>query len=61
MESIVATALSITVMDVLLGIVDAASAAIWAQARPDLQRLLEGVITADDSRRRSAAWGSSPC
>ena len=44
--SIVATALSITVIDLLLGIVDAASAGIWATVRPDLQRLLEGVITA---------------
>jgi hypothetical protein len=33
-------------MDILLGIVDAGSAAIWAQARPDLQHLLEGIITA---------------
>jgi hypothetical protein len=44
--SIVATALSITVIDLLLAIVDEATAAIWATVRPDLQRLLEGVITA---------------
>jgi hypothetical protein len=44
--SLVATGLSITVIDLLLGVVDAASAAIWGQVRPDLQRLLEGVITA---------------
>jgi len=44
--SIVATALSITVIDLLLAIVDEASAAIWATVRPDLQRLLEGVIRA---------------
>ncbi len=43
--AIVATGLAITVMDILLGVVDAASDAIWAQARPDLQHLLEGVIT----------------
>lgn len=44
--SIVATAMSITVIDLLLGIVDEVSAGIWATARPDLQRLLEGVVTA---------------
>lgn len=44
--TLVATGLCITVMDILLGIVDAGSAAIWAQARPDLQHLLEGIITA---------------
>jgi hypothetical protein len=44
--SIVATAMSITVIDLLLGIVDEVSAGIWSTARPDLQRLLEGVVTA---------------
>jgi hypothetical protein len=43
--TLVATGLTITVMDVLLGVVDQASAGIWSQARPDLQRLLEGVIS----------------
>lgn len=42
--SLVATALAVTVMDILLGVVDEASAAVWATARTDLQRLLEGVI-----------------
>jgi hypothetical protein len=42
--SLVATALSITVIDLLLGVVDQASADIWAHARTDLQHLLEGVI-----------------
>jgi hypothetical protein len=44
--SIVATALSITVVDLLLAVVDEASDGIWATVRPDLQLLLEGVITA---------------
>lgn len=43
--SLVATALSITVIDLMLGVVDQASAGIWATVRPDLQRLLEGVIS----------------
>ena len=43
--SLVATGLSITVIDLLLGVVDQASAGIWQTVRPDLQRLLEGVIT----------------
>ena len=43
--SIVATGLSITVLDLLLGVIDQASAGIWATVRPDLQRLLEGVIS----------------
>ena len=43
--SIVATGLSITVIDLLLGVIDQASAGIWATVRPDLQRLLEGVIS----------------
>lgn len=42
--TLVATGLAITVMDVLLRVVDAASAAIWSQARGDLQHLLESVI-----------------
>jgi len=44
--SIVATALSLIVIEVLLAVVDAAAAGIWGQVRPDLQRLLEGVIAA---------------
>ena len=43
--SLVATGLSITVIDLMLGIVDQAAAGIWATVRPDLQRLLEGVIS----------------
>jgi type IV secretion system protein TrbL len=43
--TLVATGLTITVMDLLLGVVDQASAGIWDQARPDLQHLLEGVIS----------------
>ncbi len=42
--SIVATALSITVMDTMLGVVDELSAGIWSHARADLQGLLEWVI-----------------
>lgn len=42
--SVVATALTITVMEALLGLVDAISAGIWASGREDTQRLLEGVI-----------------
>jgi hypothetical protein len=43
--TLVATGLTITVMDLLLGLVDQVSAGIWDQARPDLQHLLEGVIS----------------
>ena len=43
--TLVATGLTVTVMDLLLGVVDQASAGIWDQARPDLQHLLEGVIS----------------
>jgi hypothetical protein len=43
--SLVATALSITVIDLMLGVVDQAAGGIWATVRPDLQRLLEDVIS----------------
>jgi hypothetical protein len=43
--SLVATAMSITVIDLMLGVVDQASAGIWSTVRPDLQRLLENVIS----------------
>src|SRR5690606_22181911 len=43
--SLVATGLSITVIDLMLGVVDQAAGGIWATVRPDLQRLLEGVIS----------------
>jgi hypothetical protein len=43
--SLVATAMSITVIDLMLGVVDQASAGIWSTVRPDLQRLLESVIS----------------
>jgi hypothetical protein len=42
--SIVATALTVTVMDVMVQLVDGVSAGIWDHARDDLQHLLESVI-----------------
>lgn len=43
--SIFATAITVTVMEVLLGLVDAVSAGIWDHARDDLQHLLESMIS----------------
>lgn len=43
--SLVATAIAVTAMEALLGLVDAVSAGIWDSGREDLQRLLEGVIS----------------
>lgn len=42
--SIVASALTLTVIDVLLALVDEVSAAVWATGREDLVTTLEGVI-----------------
>ena len=43
MRAIVATALTVTVIDVLIGIVDEASAMVWASGRADLVTMLEQV------------------
>jgi hypothetical protein len=43
--SIAATALTVTVVELGINLVDAASAGIWAGSRGDVQHLLEGVIT----------------
>jgi len=43
-RAIVASALTITVVDVLIGVVDEASAMVWQVGRPDLVRMLEGIV-----------------
>ena len=43
MRAIVATALTVTVIDVFIGIVDEASAMVWASGRADLVTMLEQV------------------
>jgi len=42
-RAIVATALTVTVIDLMIGIVDEASAMVWASGRADLVSMLEGV------------------
>lgn len=42
-RAIIATALTVTVIDVLIGVVDEASAMVWASGRADLVTMLEGV------------------
>ena len=44
MWAIVAAALTVTVIDVLLGVVDEASAMVWQSGRADLVRLIEGIV-----------------
>lgn len=43
--SIFATAITVTVLEAMLGLVDAVAAGIWDYARDDLQLLLENVIS----------------
>ena len=43
-RAIVGSALTITVVDVLIGVVDEASAMVWQVGRPDLVRMLEGIV-----------------
>lgn len=42
--SIVASALTVTVIDVLIGIVDEASAMVWQSGRGDLVNMIEGIV-----------------
>ena len=44
-KAVVASAFTITVLDVLIGVTDDASAFIWRTGRPDLVRMIEGMIT----------------
>jgi type IV secretion system protein TrbL len=43
-RAIVASAMTITVLDVLIGVVDEASAMVWQVGRPDLVQMLEGIV-----------------
>lgn len=43
-RSIVAAALTVTVVDVLVGVVDEASALVWQSGRGDLVAMLEGLV-----------------
>ena len=45
MWAIVASALTITVIDVLLGVVDEASAGVWASGRASLVQMIERIVT----------------
>ena len=42
--SIVASALTVTVIDVLIGVVDEASAMVWQSGRADLVNMIEGMV-----------------
>jgi hypothetical protein len=44
-KAIVASALTITVIDVLIGVTDEASAMVWQVGRPDLVTMIEGMVT----------------
>jgi hypothetical protein len=44
MWSIVASALTVTVIDLLLGLVDEASAMVWQSGRADLVSMIEGIV-----------------
>lgn len=43
-KAIVASAFTITVIDVLIGVTDEASTIIWQVGRPDLVRMIEGMV-----------------
>ena len=43
-RAIVASALTLTVLDVLIGVTDEAAAAVWAEGRADLVGMLEGMV-----------------
>ena len=43
-KSIAASAFTITVLDVLIGVTDEASAFVWRSGRPDLIRMIEGLV-----------------
>lgn len=42
--SIVASAMTVTVIDLLLGVVDEASAMVWQSGRADLVKMMEGIV-----------------
>jgi hypothetical protein len=44
-KAIVSSALTITVLDILIGVTDEASAFVWQTGRPDLVRMIEGMMT----------------
>ncbi len=44
-KAIVSSALTITVLDILIGVTDEASAFVWQSGRPDLVRMIEGMMT----------------
>jgi hypothetical protein len=44
MWSIIASALTVTVIDLLLGLVDEASAVVWQSGRADLVSMIEGIV-----------------
>lgn len=44
MWSIVASAMTVTVIDLLLGLVDEASAMVWQSGRADLVSMIEGIV-----------------
>ena len=43
-KAIAASAFTITVLDVLIGVTDEASAFVWRSGRPDLIRMIEGLV-----------------
>lgn len=43
-RAIVAAAVTLTVLDVLIGVTDEAAAAVWGVGRADLVRMLEGMV-----------------
>jgi hypothetical protein len=44
-KAIVSSALTITVLDILIGVTDEASAFVWQSGRPDLVKMIEGMMT----------------
>lgn len=43
-RAIVASAFTLTILDVLIGVTDEAAAMVWQIGRPDLVRMLEGMV-----------------
>ena len=43
-RAIVASAFTLTILDVLIGVTDEAAAMVWQVGRPDLVRMLEGMV-----------------
>jgi len=43
-RAIIASAFTLTVLDVLIGVTDEAAAMVWQVGRPDLVRMLEGMV-----------------